>query len=47
MSSTPIPFDVLGRYNPAPGTEYPFSVSDIARATAHMLGPEWDTESRL
>ncbi|WP_186782453.1 hypothetical protein [Streptomyces sp. CBG9] len=47
MSSTPIPFDVLGRYNPAPGTEYPFSVSDIARATAHMLGPEWDTETRL
>lgn len=45
MSSTPPLYDALGRYNPQPGTEYPFSVSDIARATARMLGPDWDSET--
>ncbi|MFB6629951.1 hypothetical protein ACFCWY_08655 [Streptomyces sp. NPDC056362] len=39
------PFDEHGRYTPAPGTEYPFSVSDIARATVQLLGPEWHAES--
>ncbi|SEE82861.1 hypothetical protein SAMN05216483_6684 [Streptomyces sp. 2131.1] len=32
-------------YEPAPGTEYPFSISDIARATAQLLGPGWSAES--
>ncbi|GAA5070569.1 hypothetical protein [Streptomyces similanensis] len=32
-------------YNPAPGSEYPFSVSDIARAAAHQLGDGWSAES--
>ncbi|WUT01795.1 hypothetical protein OHA46_34120 (plasmid) [Streptomyces sp. NBC_00708] len=39
MSSTPAP------YTPAPGTEYPFSVSDIAYATAALLGNSWSAES--
>ncbi|MEV5259917.1 hypothetical protein AB0L02_17905 [Streptomyces anulatus] len=26
---------------PAPGTEYPFSIGDIAYATARLLGREW------
>lgn len=42
---TPLPTDEHGRYNPAPGTEYPFSVSDIARATVQLLGPDWHAES--
>ncbi|MET8696870.1 hypothetical protein ABZV65_30520 [Streptomyces bauhiniae] len=41
MSTTTSP-DV---YRPAPGTEYPFSVSDIARATAPLLGADWHAES--
>lgn len=45
MSSIQPLYDAQGRYNPEPGTEYPFSVSDIARATARMLGPDWDAES--
>ncbi|MER7952028.1 hypothetical protein ABTY59_32020 [Streptomyces sp. NPDC096079] len=40
-----LPVDEHGRYSPAPGTEYPFSVSDIARATAALLGPDWTAES--
>jgi hypothetical protein len=32
-------------YDPAPGTEYPFSISDIARATARLLGDGWSAES--
>ncbi|RZU28238.1 hypothetical protein EV284_6404 [Streptomyces sp. BK022] len=32
-------------YNPAPGTEYPFSISDIARAARTLLGPRWLAES--
>ncbi|MFM9478610.1 MULTISPECIES: hypothetical protein [Streptomyces] len=32
-------------YVPAPGTEYPFSVSDIARTTAHLLGGRWSAQS--
>ncbi|MGW9032725.1 hypothetical protein ACWGQ5_54145 [Streptomyces sp. NPDC055722] len=31
--------------HPAPGTEYPFSISDLARATARLLGDGWDAES--
>ncbi|MFF7415652.1 hypothetical protein [Streptomyces lydicus] len=31
-------FDEHGNYTPQPGTEYPFSVSDLARATARRLG---------
>lgn len=38
-------YDEHGRYMPAPGTEYPFSVSDIARATARLLGADWTAES--
>ncbi|MDI3101969.1 hypothetical protein QJ054_33585 [Streptomyces sp. AN-3] len=38
-------YDAQGNYNPAPGTEYPFSVSDIARATARLLGAGWTAES--
>ncbi|MGW2109930.1 hypothetical protein [Streptomyces sp. NPDC001948] len=41
---TPL-FDRNGNYTPAPGTEYPFSVSDIARATAQLLGDGWTAES--
>ncbi|KNE81387.1 hypothetical protein AB0B04_18860 [Streptomyces xinghaiensis] len=33
-------------YHPAPGTEFPFSISDIAHATAHLLGEDWNAESR-
>lgn len=40
-----LPYDDHGRYNPAPGTEYPFSVSDIGRAAVQLLGPDWDAES--
>ncbi|MFD5856116.1 hypothetical protein [Streptomyces chartreusis] len=38
-------YDANGNYTPAPGTEYPFSVSDIARATARLLGDGWTVES--
>ncbi|MGW2421495.1 hypothetical protein ACWC0C_19975 [Streptomyces sp. NPDC001709] len=38
-------FDEHGNYTPAPGTEYPFSISDIARATAKLLGQGWTAES--
>ncbi|MFF9901308.1 hypothetical protein [Streptomyces longispororuber] len=31
--------------HPVPGTEYPFSISDISRATARLLGPGWLAES--
>ncbi|KNE78790.1 hypothetical protein AB0B04_18915 [Streptomyces xinghaiensis] len=31
--------------HPAPGTEYPFSISDIAHATAQLLGEGWSAES--
>ncbi|MFJ7280509.1 hypothetical protein [Kitasatospora sp. NPDC098663] len=38
----PLPHDVPhGRYAPAPGTEYQFSISDIARAAAPLLGNDW------
>ncbi|MFD7334873.1 hypothetical protein ACFV98_02570 [Streptomyces violascens] len=39
------PIDAQGRYNPAPGTEYPFSISDIGRAAARLLGDDWDADS--
>ncbi|MFI8206656.1 hypothetical protein [Streptomyces sp. NPDC085937] len=45
MTSTATAYDEHGRYMPAPGTEYPFSISDIARATARILGPDWMAES--
>ncbi|MFF8431019.1 hypothetical protein ACF07Y_38980 [Streptomyces sp. NPDC016566] len=38
-------FDQNGNYTPAPGAEYPFSISDIARATAARLGVGWQAES--
>ncbi|GBQ04370.1 hypothetical protein SSP531S_58640 [Streptomyces spongiicola] len=38
-------FDEHGNYTPAPGTEYPFSISDTARATAQLLGRGWTAES--
>lgn len=41
----PPQFDEHGNYTPAPGTEYPFSVSDISRATAKLLGQGWMAES--
>lgn len=34
-----------GEYTPAPGTEYPFAVSDIARAVSALLGDDWTAES--
>ncbi|MEV0965523.1 hypothetical protein AB0J25_23585 [Streptomyces sp. NPDC049910] len=43
-TATPL-YDANGNYNPAPGTEYPFSISDIARATARLLGDGWTAES--
>ncbi|WP_445517346.1 hypothetical protein [Streptomyces sp. NEAU-174] len=43
--ATSLPYDDHGRYNPAPGTEYQFSVSDIGRATVQLLGPDWHAES--
>ncbi|MCX5078886.1 hypothetical protein OHA84_37325 (plasmid) [Streptomyces sp. NBC_00513] len=33
------------RYDPAPGTEYPFSISDIARQAVKLLGDDWHAES--
>ncbi|MFJ1552779.1 hypothetical protein [Streptomyces mirabilis] len=39
-----VPFDEHGRYNPAPGTEYPL-ISDIGRAAARLLGPNWQARS--
>ncbi|MET9776223.1 hypothetical protein ABZ023_18515 [Streptomyces sp. NPDC006367] len=47
MSTTTVTpeYDENGNYTPAPGTEYPFSISDIARATARVLGPGWTAES--
>ncbi|MFK0279477.1 hypothetical protein ACIQVL_03250 [Streptomyces sp. NPDC090499] len=38
-------YDEHGNYTPEPGYEYPFSVSDIARATAKLLGQGWTAES--
>jgi len=38
-------FDENGNYTPSPGTEYPFSISDIPRAVARLLGPGWSAES--
>ncbi|MFF7415664.1 hypothetical protein [Streptomyces lydicus] len=38
-------FEENGTYNPAPGTEYPFSISDIARAAVRLLGTGWRAES--
>ncbi|MFF5304826.1 hypothetical protein ACFY5F_36260 [Streptomyces sp. NPDC013161] len=32
---------------PEPGTEFPFSVSDIGRAAADLLGDEWSASSGL
>ncbi|MFP3991046.1 hypothetical protein U9R90_26970 [Streptomyces sp. E11-3] len=40
-----LPHDDHGRYTPEPGTEYPFSVSDIGRAAVQLLGPTWHAES--
>ncbi|MEU8911738.1 hypothetical protein [Streptomyces nigrescens] len=43
--ATSLPYDDQGRYSPAPGTEYPFSVSDIGHAAVQLLGPGWEAES--
>ncbi|WP_435060228.1 hypothetical protein [Streptomyces sp. bgisy060] len=43
--SVSLPHDEYGRYTPEPGTEYPFSVSDIGRAAVQLLGPDWHAES--
>lgn len=32
-------------YDPAPGTEYSYPLSDYARAAARSLGTGWDSES--
>ncbi|WP_416969414.1 hypothetical protein [Streptomyces sp. 4F14] len=37
--------DEAGEYHPAPGTEYTFSISDIARAAADLLGEKWCADS--
>ncbi|MEU3708371.1 hypothetical protein AB0E82_39545 [Streptomyces anulatus] len=34
-------FDEHGRFSPAPGAEYPFSVADISYAVARVLGGDW------
>lgn len=39
MSTAPAPYD------PAPGTEYAYPLSDYARATAKALGRGWEAES--
>ncbi|WP_225631400.1 hypothetical protein [Streptomyces solaniscabiei] len=45
-ATTPKPrFDANGNHCPAPGTEHPFSVSDIARASARLFGDGWTAES--
>ncbi|MFD9395007.1 hypothetical protein ACFWBB_31045 [Streptomyces sp. NPDC060000] len=41
MSTAPTP----APYDPAPGTEYSYPLSDYARATARSLGAGWDSES--
>ncbi|MFI6142385.1 hypothetical protein ACIBCC_29865 [Streptomyces griseus] len=38
-------FAANGEYTPEPGTEYPFSVSDVARAVSALLGDDWMAES--
>ncbi|MFH8439313.1 hypothetical protein ACH4A3_29330 [Streptomyces sp. NPDC018007] len=38
-------FGANSEYTPEPGTEYPFSVSDIARAVSAFLGDAWIAES--
>ncbi|MFB6529862.1 hypothetical protein [Streptomyces sp. NPDC056399] len=40
-----LPHDEHSRYVPAPGTEYPFHVSDIGRAAVQLLGSHWHAES--
>ncbi|MEU8540838.1 hypothetical protein AB0C52_12775 [Streptomyces sp. NPDC048717] len=44
-NSVSLPYDDHGRYAPEPGTEYPFSISDIGRAAVKLLGPTWHAES--
>lgn len=43
--STHVPVDQHGHYNPALGTEYPFSIGDIAFATARVLGDGFTGDS--
>ncbi|MFG2141905.1 hypothetical protein [Streptomyces sp. NPDC048650] len=42
--ATSLPYDEQGRYSPAPGTQHPFSVSDIGDAAVQLLGPDWEAE---
>ncbi|MEU6379603.1 hypothetical protein [Streptomyces sp. NPDC046909] len=37
--------DAAGHYHPEPGTEFPYSVSDIGRAAADLLGDKWSADS--
>ncbi len=41
----PVPPRTLRMGYPEPGTEYPFSVGDIAYATARRLGPGWGADA--
>ncbi|MFE3519684.1 hypothetical protein [Streptomyces sp. NPDC059166] len=41
----PAPPHRLRLHHPAPGIEYPFSISDIAHATAALLGPTWAADA--
>ncbi|MFD7747821.1 hypothetical protein ACFV2V_25130 [Streptomyces sp. NPDC059698] len=41
----PVPPRKLRMGHPAPGVEYPFSISDIAHAAALTLGPEWGADA--
>ncbi|MGW4254461.1 hypothetical protein [Streptomyces californicus] len=41
----PVPLRKLRMHSPAPGVEYPFSISDIAHATALTLGPDWGADA--
>ncbi|MFG3142754.1 hypothetical protein ACGFZA_41940 [Streptomyces sp. NPDC048211] len=41
----PVPPRTLRMGHPAPGVEYPFSISDIAYATARLLGPDWSADA--
>lgn len=43
----PVPphMHTLRMHHPAPGIEYPFSISDITHAAAALLGSEWSADA--
>ncbi|MFD5790476.1 hypothetical protein ACFWH1_28120 [Streptomyces sp. NPDC127037] len=43
--TTVAPVTVQGDDGPPPGTEFPFSISDVARAVARRLGDGWSVET--